>query len=107
MMAMHYPTQMLRKDAELQPIHSTDIPQKTFAERKRLFSTVAQIIVSYKLHGKVEIGVNDIQLETEAENCSAIFINERVSRNSEFQEMLANSTCLAELKTLALMVLQR
>ena len=106
MMAMHYPTQMLRKDAGLRPIPSTEI-QPSFAERKRLFSAVAQILVSYKLDGKVEIGIDDIQLEGEAENGGAIFINERVSRNSEFQEMWSKSTCLTELKTLALMVLQR
>lgn len=73
----------------------------SFVERQRLFSQVAAALVSDMLAGKVEIGVEDIQLDMTNENCSAIFIHERLSRNPDFQKMWVEKSCLSELKKLA------
>ena len=106
MLPMLHTAQMYSSNAGLPPYHQTRMPH-SIAERKRLFSAIAQVLVSYMLNGEVEIHLDDIQLETENENCGAIFINERVSCNSAFQEMWAKTSCATELKTLAHMVLHR
>ena len=76
-------------------------------EKKRLFSAAAQAVVSYMLEGREEIRIEDIQLDIGAQNCGAIFIDERVSRNPEFQKMLAETSCLSVLKTLARLAMRR
>jgi hypothetical protein len=103
-MALHYITDMLNKDATLRYSCSTNKPQ-SFAERKRLFSEAAQALVSEMLQGEVEIRNDDIQLDAATENIGAIHINERVTRNLAFREMLVDTTCVSRLKTLAKMAL--
>ena len=101
-MEMQCATNMMMRDARIRHLCSGS-PPKSFAEKKRLFSAAAQALVSMMLGEKVEIDIDDIQLETETENCGAILIKERVSRNSEFQRMWVETTCLSELKTLAML----
>ena len=72
-----------------------------FGERKRLFSIAAQTAVSDMLNGKVEIHPDDIQLEIKEGNIGAIFINGRLSNNSNFKKMWMESSCLSELKKIA------
>jgi len=103
-MALHYTTDMLDKDAILRYTCGTDKPQ-SFVKRKLLFSEAAQALVTELLQGKVEIHEDDIQLDAATEKAGAIRINERVSRNSEFRKMLADTPCLSKLKTLAKMAL--
>lgn len=71
------------------------------AEKQRLFSQVAAALVSDKLDGKVQVGVDDIQLEMTDEHCGAILISDRLNRNPDFQKMWAERSCLSELKKLA------
>ena len=84
-------------------------PEKSLSalEKKHLFSAAARAVVFCMLDGKVEIRTDDIQLDIGAQNCGAIFIDERLSGNFEFQKMFAATSCLSVLKTLARMALRR
>lgn len=73
------------------------------AERKRLFSEAAQALISDMLNSSVEIRDDDILLEPE--NGGAIHFSENISRHPAFQKMLAETSCLSILKTLAMMAL--
>ena len=85
--------------------HYTTDKHLSLVEKKHLFSTAAQALVSKKLNGKVKIYLDDIQLEIESGNGGAIHINERISRNPDFQKMWAETSCINELMKLAQKVL--
>jgi hypothetical protein len=74
---------------------------RSLAEQKRLFSLAATALIADMLCGKVEIDIDDIKLDITNGNCGAIFIDERLSHNSDFQKMCAEKSCLSELKKLA------
>lgn len=82
------------------------LQQQSFAEKNRLFSEAGRAVVSCLLHGRLKIHDHDIQLDAEDADNGAILINERLSCNSEFQKMWAETPCKDILRTLAQGVLQ-
>ena len=101
-MALRYSAYALDKEGKLR--YSCDADRlHSLAERKRLFSAAAQALVSELLDRSVEIREEDILLETE--NGEAIHVSEHVSSQPAFQKMLAETSCLSILKTLARMAL--
>ena len=101
-MALRYRAYTLDKEGRLRyscgsdRVHSLD-------DRKRLFSSAAQALVSDLLDRSIEIQDGDILLE--AENGGAIHVSERISSQEAFQKMLTETSCLSILKTLARMAL--
>jgi len=99
-MGMHSMMNMLHQRARFQNSRCTSMPQ-SFAEKNRLFSEAARVVVSCMLNGRMEIHNQDIRLDAQAADSSAILIHERVSNNVEFQKMWAETPCRFILKTLA------
>jgi hypothetical protein len=101
-MALRYCAYTLDNEGRLRYSCGAD-RQHSLDERKRLFSVAAQALVSEMLNKSVEIREDDILLETE--NGGAIHVSEHVSSHATFQKMLAETSCLSILKTLAVMAM--
>ena len=80
---------------------SINVESISIARKKGLFSAAAYELVSSMLNGKVKIHPDDIQLETENDNVSAIFISEQLSCNPDFKKMWNEGVCVVELRKLA------
>ena len=102
---LHCISDMLHIGARIRHHRRPDQPQ-SFAEKNRLFSEASRAVVSCMLNGKLKIHRDDIKLDAQAFNGGAIFIDEHVSNNAEFQKMWAETSCQEILKTLAQKALQ-
>ena len=89
----------LRQSFKSSIAQATSIP-----EIKRIFSGTARLFVEEMLEGRMEIAEDAIQLETE--NGGAIFIQESLAGNGEFQQICRRTPCLSVLKRLAEIALQ-
>lgn len=105
-MARHRPTPVRKNEKRSHGIPNS-IKLESMAEKNRLFSAAARHLVAGMLQGKVEVGSQDIRLETVTERGGAILISERVSLHPEFQKMWAETSCVSMLKALARKTLQR
>lgn len=75
--------------------------QQSPREKRLLFSSAAQDLVTRLLQGKVEVFNDDIGLEISDGKCEAIRISERLSSNADFQKMWISTPCQSMLKQLA------
>lgn len=100
---IRYSTLFQREKVRLRYSCGNDKALLPLSERKRRFSEAAETLVSEILLGRVELYDGDIQLIVD--NGGAIHINERVSSHTEFQKMIAATSCVSMLKTLAEMAL--